>query len=46
MEDRNALRQILSKIDTALNLDHLDEIRVGLLEGPKAPEDLFPAAAS
>jgi hypothetical protein len=28
------------------NLDHLDEIRVGLLEGPKAPEDLFPAAAS
>ncbi len=27
-------------------LDHLDEIRVGLLEGPKAPEDLFPASAS
>ncbi len=28
------------------NLGHLDEIRVGLLEGPKAPEVLFPAAAS
>ena len=28
------------------NLDHLDEIRVGLLEGPKEPEDPFPAAAS
>ncbi len=28
------------------NLDHLDEIRVGLLEGPEEPEDLFPAAAS
>ncbi len=28
------------------NLDHLDEIRVGLLEGSRAPEDLFPAASS
>ncbi len=28
------------------NLDHLDEIRVCLLEGQKAPENLFSAAAS
>ncbi len=28
------------------NLGHLDEIRVGLLEGQKAPEDLFSASAS
>ncbi len=46
MEDRNDLQQILSEIDAALNLDHLDEIRVGLPEGSKASEDLFPAAAS
>ena len=46
MEDRNDLQQVLSEIDAALNLDHLDETRADLLEGPKAPEDLFSASAS